>query len=118
MKKDKAISILDRQLKIIDDLKSNNSEFRSWKIDTETAFLLKPEQTIIEIKKTRIGLNDKKLGEELIIDIHKYQTNPDCKTLVCFVYDPEGRIRNPRGLERDLEQVTDKIEVKVFIRPL
>ena len=69
-------------------------------------------------KKTRQGLNNKKLGEELTIDIQKYQAHPDCKALVCFVYDPEGKISNPRGLEKDLEQVTDNIEVKVFIRPL
>lgn len=80
-------------------------------------FLLKPEKTVIEIKKTRDRLKDKQLGEELTLDIQKYQAHPDCKTLVCFVYDPEERISNPRGLEKDLEQVTEKIEVKVFIRP-
>ena len=79
---------------------------------------MKPEQTVIEIKKTRQGLNNKKLGDELTLDIKKYQTHPDCKILVCFVYDPEGKINNPRGLEKDLEQATDNIEVKVFIRPL
>lgn len=85
--------------------------------NSRSDFLLKPEQTAIEIKKTRQGLNDKKLGEELSLDIQKYQSHPDYKTLVCFVYDPEGRINNPRGLERDLEQQTEKIKVKVFIRP-
>lgn len=79
-------------------------------------FLLKPEETIIEIKKTREGLNHKKIGEELILDIQKYQTNPDCRTLICFVYDPDEFIRNPGRLEKDLEKTTEKIEVKVFIR--
>jgi len=37
MEKCKALNILDRQLKIINDLKSNDSEFKQWKIDTETA---------------------------------------------------------------------------------
>ena len=81
-------------------------------------FLLKPEQTVIEIKKTRQGLNNKQLGKELTVDANQYKGHPDCKTLVCFVYDPEVKISNPRGLEKDLEQVTDNIEVKVFIRPL
>lgn len=40
------------------------------------------------------------MGEELSLDTKKYQTHPDCKTLVCFVYDPERKIINPRGLER------------------
>ena len=80
-------------------------------------FLLKQEQILIEIKKTRVGLTNKKLGDELIIDIDKYQAHPDCKTLVFFVYDPESRIDNPRQFERDLETRSRKIDVKVFIRP-
>jgi hypothetical protein len=37
---------------------------------------------------------------------------------VCFVYDPNGRVRNARGLERDLsEQSTDKLKVMVTVRP-
>ncbi|MEL6439578.1 MAG: hypothetical protein AAFQ80_10030 [Cyanobacteria bacterium J06621_8] len=50
-----------------------------------TDFCLKPEKTIIEIKKTRVGLNDKKLREELTSDIAKYQANTDCRNLVFFV---------------------------------
>ena len=76
------------------------------------------EQTAIEIKTTigRSAYKVKELPDELNIDINKYQSHPDCKTLVCFVYDPKERIINPRGLEKDLEQITDKIKVKVFIR--
>ncbi len=100
-----------------DDIRREESNPSHAGSNSRSDFLLKPEQTVIEIKKTREGLNDKKLGEELTLDIQKYQAHPDCQTLVCFVYDPERRINNPRGLERDLEQVTEKIEVKVFIRP-
>ena len=80
-------------------------------------FLLKTEQIVIEIKKTRAGHTNQKLGEELIIDIDKYQAHPDCKKLVFFIYDPERRITNPRGFEEDLETRSRKIDVKVFIRP-
>ena len=79
-------------------------------------FLLKNEQIVVEVKKTRKGLTDKEIGEQLIIDIEKYKSHPDCKTLVCFVYDPEGMIANPKGLERDLSKKTDLI-VNVFIEP-
>lgn len=81
-------------------------------------FLLKPERTVVEIKKTRDGLTDKKLGEELIVDIARYQSHPDCDVLVCFVYDPEGRVGNPRGLESDLAKLgNDDLNVVVFIEP-
>ena len=80
-------------------------------------FLLKQEQTIIELKKTSENLTAKKVGEQLIIDIARYKSHPDCKTLICFVYDPERRIKNPRGLENDLSKTTDGMIVQVFIRP-
>ncbi len=80
-------------------------------------FLLKNEQIVIETKKTRKGLNNKVLADEIIIDITRYQMHPDCKKLICFVYDPENRIKNPRGFEKDLNKVTSEFAVKVFIRP-
>ena len=65
-------------------------------------FLLKNEQIVIEVKKTRQGLTDKELGDQLIIDVDRYKAHPDCKKLICFVYDPEGRVTNPAGLINDL----------------
>jgi len=80
-------------------------------------FLLKQEQIVIEIKKTRKGLGAKELGSQLIEDIERYQAHPDCDALICFVYDPEGRIANPRGIENDLNRSLDNFTVKVIIRP-
>jgi hypothetical protein len=80
-------------------------------------FLLKNEEIVIEIKKTRKGLDAGKLGEQLIVDIARYQAHPSCKTLICFVYDPEGRIANPRGVESDLSGYKEQLAVEVFIRP-
>lgn len=80
-------------------------------------FLLKQEEVVVEIKKTRKGLGSKELGEQLIIDIQRYQVHPSCKALVCFVYDPEGRIVNPRGIENDLNKEIDDFVVYVIITP-
>lgn len=79
-------------------------------------FLLKDIQTVIEVKKTRDSMSPKTLGEELIIDIEKYKTHPDCKRLYCFVYDPEGLLGNPAGIKNDLESA-HKDFLKVFIKP-
>jgi len=84
---------------------------------TRSDFLLKKEQVVIEIKKTRSSLKSKQLGEQLIIDIAKYKSHPDCKTLYCFVYDPEGYINNPRGIENDLNDDSKEMKVKVKIIP-
>jgi hypothetical protein len=64
-------------------------------------FLLKNEQIVIEIKKTRKRLNDKELGKQLIEDKAKYGSHPDCKKLICFIYDPDGKIVNPAGIARN-----------------
>ena len=79
-------------------------------------FLLKDEGIAIEVKKTREGLSDRQLGEQLIVDVEKYKAHPDCKKLVCFIYDPEGRIGNPIGLVNDLQD-KHKDFLDVYIKP-
>jgi hypothetical protein len=80
-------------------------------------FLLKDIQTVVEVKMTRNGLNDKQLGNQLIEDKAKYKVHPDCKYLVCFVYDPDGRIKNPRGIEADLNETDIEFRVSIIIKP-
>lgn len=85
---------------------------------TRVDFLLKREKIVIEVKKTRKGLADKEVGDQLILDTQHYKAHPDCKKLICFVYDPENRIQNPRGLEDDLNSISsDNLLVEVYIRP-
>lgn len=84
---------------------------------SRTDFLLKKEQIIIELKKSRKTLRAKEVGEQLIVDSQRYQAHPDCKRIVCFVYDPEGFIANPKGIENDLSKEMNGIPVSVFIRP-
>ena len=81
-------------------------------------FLLKDEKIAIEVKMASKKLKDKEIGEQLIIDIAKYQQHPDVDTLYCFVYDPNTILHNPVGLENDLNKLsTDNFSVKVFVRP-
>ncbi|MDC7127311.1 MAG: hypothetical protein PQJ46_17240 [Spirochaetales bacterium] len=80
-------------------------------------FLLKNENIVIEIKKTRKNLKAKEVGNQLIEDIERYKNHSGCDILLCFVYDPEGLIGNPKGLENDLNRDTNEIHVRVFIRP-
>ena len=78
-------------------------------------FLLKNERIVIEVKKTRKGLGAKEVGDQLLIDIGRYKVHPDCNKLICFVYDPEGRVANPKGVIRDIEE--EHSWVRVFIEP-
>lgn len=80
-------------------------------------FLLKPEKSVIEVKYATEELKEKKIGEQLIIDIKKYQTHPDCHALYCLVYDPGGNIRNPIGFESDLSGKHNNLMVTVLVVP-
>jgi len=81
-------------------------------------FLIKTEQIVIEVKKTRMKLDENEIGNQLLIDIAKYSQHPDCKTLICFIYDPEGRIGNPTGLETDLnDRSNEELKIIAIINP-
>lgn len=79
-------------------------------------FYLPQYETYIETKMTRGGLEDKELGEQLIIDISRYRQKG--KKLICLVYDKKGLLKNPYGLIKDLESgSSDDFNIKVYIIP-
>lgn len=80
-------------------------------------FLISEYEIVIETKMTRKGLGSKEIGSQLIEDIARYKAHPKCKTLICFVYDPNGYISNPSGIENDLSRKENGIDVKVMIIP-
>jgi hypothetical protein len=79
--------------------------------------LLKNEQIVIETKMLRKSLTQKKVRDELIIDKAHYRVHQDCKKIYCLVYDPEAKMKNPEGFERDLSDVMNGFETKVYVIP-
>ena len=82
-----------------------------------TTLLLNDSRLAVIVKKTRPGLNVKDLTDQLRIDAERYRSHGRCTTLLCFMYDPEGRIGNPRGLEASLTSVNDSFIVEVLVAP-
>jgi hypothetical protein len=78
-------------------------------------FVLKAQRIAVEVKMTRKGLNDRALGNQLIEDIERYRSHPECNALVAVVYDPDRHISNPAGLENDLGRDHDGLAVRVVI---
>lgn len=78
-------------------------------------FLLKAEGIAIEVKMASSKLRDKQVGEQLLVDIARYQAHSSCTNLVCFVYDPDANIKNPAGLEADLSRKHGTVSVKVIL---
>ena len=80
-------------------------------------FLLNDNQLAVLVKKTRNGLTAKDLTEQLRIDTERYFTKSRCTSLLCFIYDPDGRIGNPKALETTLSTVNGSLTIGVLIAP-
>ncbi|MBE0657725.1 MAG: hypothetical protein IH602_08530 [Bryobacteraceae bacterium] len=84
---------------------------------TRMDFLLKREQVVVEAKMTRKNLDQKKIISQLSEDIERYRAHPDCRSLLCFVYDPDRRCHNPTALEDDLTGQRGALKVVVVVSP-
>ncbi len=82
-----------------------------------TSYLLDWEKTVVVVKQTRSGLTSRDIAEQIATDKAHYSGRPNGATLVCFIYDPDGRVGNPRGLEADLSIVGDTYRVEVIVAP-
>jgi hypothetical protein len=61
---------------------------------TRTDFLLAPEQIALTVKHSGPALGGADLAGQFAEDFAYYQGQRVCRTLVCFVYDPEGLLRH------------------------
>ncbi len=79
-------------------------------------FLIADISTAIEVKMTRKGLEDRALGDQILQDIGRYLKHSDIERLVFFVFDPDKRIQNPKGLKEDIEKLSrDNYIINVII---
>jgi hypothetical protein len=62
-------------------------------------FRLAPERIAVAVKIARPSILVAQLTEQFREDAVYYRGRPDCRTLVVLVYDPEGRIPEPRSQE-------------------
>jgi hypothetical protein len=82
-----------------------------------TDLMIERERIAIMVKRTRQGFGAKEIAEQLAADFQRYATHPNCKTLLCFIYDPEGRIGNPRGLEAELKRERGGQILDILVAP-
>ena len=80
-------------------------------------FVLPEIETYVELKKMRASLTTKALGEQIIVDISRYRAHGGCRRIVFFIYDPEYLVKNPAGLESDVEKESGEMDVRIFISP-
>ena len=79
-------------------------------------FLVQPWGIVIFVARTRSGMGVKELTDRWAATCRRYTGRPDCHSMLGFIYDPEGRIPNPRRLEADLHAQAGggKSEVLIF----
>lgn len=103
---------------VFDDVRKEDPSPNHSGAGSRIDFVLKVSDIVIEAKMTRSGLTDKKLGEELAVDILRYRGHPNAKHLVIFIYDPGDYILNKLGLIRDLSKAsTPDFSIDVIINP-
>ena len=102
-----------------DDIRKEDSSPSHAGANSRIDFVLKMSDILLEVKMTNDKLRDKKMGEELLIDIGRYKEYPGAKHLVIFIYDRGDHISNKHGLIRDLsKQSTANFSVSVVINPI
>lgn len=83
---------------------------------TRIDFILPDFQVAIEVKKSRDSMTPKSLADELIIDRDRYARDERVGHLICLVFDHEGRLMNPRGLESDLSRESSAAGLAVTVK--
>ena len=81
------------------------------------AMVLPRHQLVILAKKTRSGHGAREIAQELTVDGQEFSPANGHHSIACFVYDPDGRIGNPRSLEAELTKVSDAQVLEVIIYP-
>jgi REase_DpnII-MboI len=79
-------------------------------------FVLPQFRLAVELKYTRENLRAKELGEQLIIDRDRYKARGGVQHLVFLVFDHQGFIKNPRGIESDLGRDHSDDEMAVTVK--
>lgn len=80
-------------------------------------FLLVNERTAIEVKMMNETRTERKLGEQLLLDIAHFPVHSRCDSLVFLIYDPNHMIRNPTGLSEEVIAAARGFPVEVFYSP-
>lgn len=69
----------------------------------------------IELKYARPSMSDKDVGDQLIIDRDRYKRETSIQHLLCLVFDHNGQLHNPRGLEKDLKRAVSEEGMAVSV---
>lgn len=80
-------------------------------------FLLVNERTGVEAKMMRDSLTERKLGEQLLLDVAHFPSHPQCESLIFLIFDPTHMIRDPVGLREGVIDAARGFPVEILYSP-
>lgn len=80
-------------------------------------FYLPAERILVEAKMTRSGLGQREVTDQLINDVARYSKFEGIDTLVCLVFDPDRRCKNPDSVENDVQGTGSRLTVRAIVCP-
>lgn len=105
-------------LMLYKDVRAEESQPSYGGVNSRVDFFIKQDQVVVEAKVAYKNHANKKVSDELIIDIARYSKRPGLKDLVCVVYDLDGSLKNPVGFAEDLkESPSGPLRVHVLAAP-
>ena len=78
-------------------------------------FVIPQYDLAVELKHARQAMDAQTLGNELLVDVARDGARADIRHLVCLVFDHDGRLNNPRGLEADLSRKATQTGLAVSV---
>jgi hypothetical protein len=87
----------------------------AYSLRTRTDFRLEAERLAITVKRTSLNVREQQLAEQWPIDVAYYVRDERVKTLIGFVYDPEGLLIQPRELEAMWSKQQDELALRCVI---
>ncbi len=89
--------------------------------DGETAadagLLLKIERILFVPRVATAAMAAVELERRIALDVETCRQSLECRTLVVFVYDPTGRIADPRGFEQRMSGERTGVTVRAIVAP-
>jgi hypothetical protein len=83
--------------------------------DTRTDFLLPEEGLSVLVKQVQVAGRASSFDDQVQEDVAYYARQRFAGTLVIFLYDPEGRVREPRQAERGWSRSDNELSVACVV---
>jgi REase_DpnII-MboI/Uncharacterized protein conserved in bacteria (DUF2321) len=82
---------------------------------TRTDLLLAPQKMSLTVKRARPSLREPQLAEQAQEDAAYYQARGGCRTLIIFIYDPEGLLRDRQTLQPAASELERDLDVRYIL---